>query len=250
MRPEAGVRIAERDIVLVHGGWHGGWAWERLVPLLAGAGHRVLAPTLTGLGERAAELTADVGWQTHVDDILGELVASDLQGAVLVGHSYGGSVITGVADRAAARLSALIYVDAVIPEHGRPGLLGFPPERQAAMLAGAAQMDGLRVPPPDPTIWGFAPGSPEHDELRQRLTPHPLKTMKDAPTLSGQWRRVARKHYLLAAGPPASRFAPVCEALRSESDWTTAQVPGSHEMMWTHPQALADALLAVIAELD
>jgi pimeloyl-ACP methyl ester carboxylesterase len=235
-----------RDVVLVHGGWHGGWVWQRLAPLLAARGHRVHTPTLTGLGDRAPEFHAEVGLQTHVDDIL-QLVRDRRSSAVtLLGHSYGGSLITAVADQVPERIAALVYLDALIPADGVPGWHSFPPERQAAMLAGARVLDGLRVPPPDPAIWGFVPGTPAHRELERRLTPHPIKTMMDAPRISGRWQSVPRKHYLLAAGPPASRFSHVHAALVHEPAWATALVAGGHEMMWTHPHELAEALLPIL----
>ncbi|KNZ31518.1 MAG: hypothetical protein AD742_16065 [Methylibium sp. NZG] len=239
-----------RDIVLVHGGWHGGWVWERLVPHLRAAGHRVHTPTLAGLGDRAAELNPQVGWQTHVDEIEQCVQAHCLGAATLVGHSYGGSIITGVADRIPTRIARLIYLDAVIPVDGVAGLAGFPPERQAAMLAGAQAQGGLGVPPPDPSIWGFDSGTPEHRYLQQRLTPHPLKAMTDAPRISGRWLSVPRKHYLLAAGPPASRFARLHAERAGDPAWTTGLVAGGHEMMWTHPQELSAALLALASGPD
>jgi pimeloyl-ACP methyl ester carboxylesterase len=245
--PEAAEPTPPCHVVLVHGGWHGGWAWERLAPLLAGPGIRVHAPTLTGLGERLPEFSAEVGFQTHVDDIRDTVRALDAGPVTLVGHSYGGSLITAVADTMAEHIAALVYLDALIPTDGVPGWNSFPPERQAQMLAGARALGGLQVPPPDPSIWGFEPGSAEHQALRERLTPHPLKTMMDSPRITGRWRQVRNKHYLLAAGPPASRFAPYHASVAGLPDWTTAVVPGGHESMWTHPQALASALLPLIA---
>jgi hypothetical protein len=110
------------------------------------------------------------------------------------------------------------------------------------MLAGAASLDGHRVPPPDPSIWGFERGTPEHRQLQQRLTPHPLKTMMDAPRIAGHWQRVRTKCYLLAAGPPPSRFAHHHASVAAQAGWTTTVVPGGHEMMWTHPEELAASL--------
>lgn len=234
-------------VVLVHGGWHGGWVWERLAPLLAAQGHRVHTPTLKGMGGRFSELTPEVGLQTHVDEIHGIVRGLEPGALTLVGHSYGGNIITAVADVVPDRVNALVYVDAVIPSDGVPGMQGFPPERQAQMLAGAQRLGGTMVPAPDPSIWGFEPGSPDHVDLQRRLTPHPLKAMTDIPRITGRWKQVATKCYLLAAGPPPSRFANVHAACMEEAGWTTAVVPGGHEMMWTHPEALMRAVLSCIA---
>jgi pimeloyl-ACP methyl ester carboxylesterase len=243
--PQAG-----SDLLLVHGGWHGGWVWERLAPLLAAQGHRVQAPTLAGLGARAGEFTADIGLRTHVDEILRIVRGPGPARWVLVGHSYGGSVITAVADRAPERVGMLVYLDAPIPADGVPDWEGFPSERRQAMLAGARTLDGLRVPPPDPSIWGLEPGTAAHRELRERLTPHPIRTMTDVPRLAGHWRRVERKCHLLAAGPPPSRFRALHDSLSAEPGWRTSTVPGGHEMMWTHPRELAAALLACLSPAD
>src|SRR5437763_6310667 len=98
--------------VLVHGAWHGGWCWQRVTPLLRAAGHEVYTPTLTGLGERAHLGTPDVGLATHVEDIVTMLEYEDLTDVVLVGHSYAGMVITGVAHAVPSRLTHLVYLDA------------------------------------------------------------------------------------------------------------------------------------------
>ena len=104
--------------VLVHGAWHGGWCWQKVVPLLEAAGHEVYAPTLTGLAERAAELSPDVGLDTHIQDIVGLLVDKDLHGVILVGHSYGAMVITGVVDAVPERIAHLVYLDTFVPRDG------------------------------------------------------------------------------------------------------------------------------------
>ncbi len=94
--------------VLVHGAWHGGRCWRKVIPFLEAAGHEVYAPTLTGLAERASELSPDVGLETHIQDIVGLLEEKDLQGVILVGHSYGAMVITGVVDRVPERIAHLV----------------------------------------------------------------------------------------------------------------------------------------------
>ena len=104
--------------VLVHGGWHGGWCWQKVIPFLEAAGHEVYAPTLTGLAERASELSPDIGLDTHIQDIVGLLEEKDLQGVILVGHSYGGMVITGVVDAVPERIAHLVYLDTFVPRDG------------------------------------------------------------------------------------------------------------------------------------
>jgi pimeloyl-ACP methyl ester carboxylesterase len=105
--------------VLVHGGWHGGWCWKKVVPLLHTAGHNVFTPTLTGLGERAHLLTPAIDLTTHVRDILGVLEYEDLQRVILVGHSSGGMLLSDIAEQAATRVAHLVYLDAFLPEPGK-----------------------------------------------------------------------------------------------------------------------------------
>src|SRR6266550_3724430 len=104
--------------VLVHGSFHGGWCWQRVVPVLRAAGHGVYTPTLTGLGERVHLASPDVGLSTHIEDIVNFILWENLHDIVLVGHSYGGMVVTGVADRIPGRIKHLVYVDALLAENG------------------------------------------------------------------------------------------------------------------------------------
>src|SRR4051794_24598156 len=132
--------------VLVHGSWHGGWCWERLTPLLEAAGHVVYTPTLTGLGERADEATPDVGLMTHVQEIAALFESKDLRDVVLVGHSYAGMVITGVADAVDERIATLVYLDACVPQDGQGVMDILPGTRNFINMANITG-DGWLVPP-------------------------------------------------------------------------------------------------------
>ena len=128
-------------IVIVPGAWHGSWRWKEVRAALQAAGHAVYALTLTGLGERRHLATPDVGLDTHIQDVVNVLAYEDLRDVVLVGHSYGGMVITGVADRAPGRLTRLIYLDALLPHDGECVYDLFPPEVRASWEA-QARRDG------------------------------------------------------------------------------------------------------------
>src|SRR5262249_25595660 len=119
--------------VLVHGAWHGGWCWRDVAARLRRAGHDVYAPSLTGLGERAHLARPGIALDDHVQDVVALLQMEALSDVVLVGHSYGGMVVTGAADREAARIRRLVYLDAFVPESGRCVLDYVVPERAAAM---------------------------------------------------------------------------------------------------------------------
>lgn len=232
-----------RSFVLVHGGWHGGWCWRKVAERLRAQGHEVYTPTLTGLGEREHLFTPEVGLATHVQDVLAVLRVEQLRDVVLVGHSYGGAIITLVADHDPQPLRAMVYVDALIPEDGQRGWDGFPPERRSAMLAAAQALGGVRVPAPDPVIWGItAP-----DDLawaRACVTPHPIKTMLDAAAITGRWRHVPRKRYVLAGANPGLRFANLHAVVSRQAGWTSAVINGGHDLMITNPDELTQELLA------
>ena len=140
--------------VLVHGAFHGGWYWRDVFAHLRAAGHEVFAPTLTGLGERRHLASPAVDLSTHVQDVANLLEWEDLQGVVLVGHSYGGMVITGVADRLAERLAALIYLDAAVPEDGQCVLDLQAPERRESILEEVVANGGWLWPPRTAEFYG------------------------------------------------------------------------------------------------
>src|SRR5689334_19234230 len=135
-------------IVVAHGAWSGGWSWKKMRPLLRERGHEVFTPTYTGLGERAHLAHQGIDLETHIADVLAMLQYEGLRDIVLLGHSYGGMVATGVADRAADRISRLVYLDAFVPRDGEALMDLVSPEarasRRAAMEAGG---EGWLIPP-------------------------------------------------------------------------------------------------------
>jgi pimeloyl-ACP methyl ester carboxylesterase len=167
--------------VLVHGAWHGGWCWQRVAPLLRAAGHDVHAPSLTGLGDRAHLANRAIDLETHIADICALLEMENLGDVVLVGHSYAGMVIAGVADRAAARLKRLVYVDAFVPEQGKCLLDYWPAETRADVETRAAAT-GF-VPPTPLPAYGV--------QFSRRLSHDPAWT----------YREIAAGHDCMIADP-------------------------------------------------
>jgi pimeloyl-ACP methyl ester carboxylesterase len=108
----------QKTFVLVHGAWHGGWCWRRVADILIKAGHRVYTPTLTGLGERSHLAHGNINLSTHVTDVVNVLKWERLEGVVLCGHSYGGFVISGVAEKMQDAIASIVFLDALVPEHG------------------------------------------------------------------------------------------------------------------------------------
>ena len=182
--------------VLVHGAWHGGWCWRKVRALLEASGADVHTPTLTGLGDRAHLASRDVGLDTHVADVLGVLEAEDLSSVVLVGHSYAGMVVTGVADRAAHRVARLVYLDAVVPKDGQCLYDRAPPQlrtnwEEQARVAG----EGWRVPASVATPQFL--GLKAEEDLRwvmPRLTPHPIRAFREPLHLSERFPQVPRTY--------------------------------------------------------
>jgi pimeloyl-ACP methyl ester carboxylesterase len=108
-----------RSFVLVHGAWHGGWCWRRVADRLERKGHKVYSPSLTGLGDRSHLLGTRPTVTTHIDDIANIIRFEDLQRVILVGHSYGGLVISGVAEKVRPQLASMVFLDAFVPQNGQ-----------------------------------------------------------------------------------------------------------------------------------
>jgi len=231
-------------IVLVHGAWGGAWVWRRVLAPLRAAGHEVHAVTLTGDGERAHLRHPGITLQTHVADVVGLVRAEELQGAVLVGHSYGGMVVTGAADQLLAEradaVGALVYVDAMVPLPGEGWGEKHSPEVVAARTAAALAHDHA-LPPPDTRDFGL--DAADQTWLQRRHVPHPFGPYREPLPFDGErWARLPRT--FIDCNAPAY---PTIDAMRSR----VRQMPGFHvvEMATGHfpmvsqPQALVAHLL-------
>jgi len=227
--------------VLVHGAWHGGWCWQRVAPLLRAAGQAVYAPTLTGLGERAHLLSPEVGLDTHVQDIVNVLTYEDLHTVVLVGHSYGGMVISGVAEQAAARLAQLVYLDAFVPWEGQAQLELVDQEFAAALRAQAAREgDGWRLPPIPLEVFGVTEAA-DLAWARPRLGMQPLKTLEQPVPQTNPAAAALPRTYIHCTGWDG--FAVPAEHARRAAGWHVRELASGHDAMITAPQALAELLL-------
>jgi len=187
--------------VLVHGAWHGGWCWEKVAQRLVERGSVVHTPTLTGLGERAHLLSREIGIETHVDDVVRALETADLEDVILVGHSYGGIVVTAAADRVPDRIARIVYLDAVVPRDGEC-LYDRSSDRVRSMFEDAAKTggDGWLVPASVATA-RFLGLDDEEDQhwVLPRLTPHPIRTFREAVRLESGASSL-RRSYLNCIG--------------------------------------------------
>ncbi len=240
---------AETDMacfVLVHGGGHGGWCYAKVAALLRAAGHDVYTPTLTGLGERKHLLTVDTDLSTHVADIVNTLVYEDLRDVLLVGHSYGGMVITGVADRAPERIRELVYLDAAHPRDGE-SLVDTAPQAMAFARASARIVDGIELAmwPTEEMIAAMGCHDPADVALlRARMMPHPWKAFEERLRfVNGEAAaRLPRTNVNCSASlqhsSPDDR-ARQCDGHRN------VEIDTGHDLMITEPRRVADILLDV-----
>ncbi len=227
--------------VLVHGAWHGGWCWRRLEPLLRAKGHSVYAPSLTGLGDRAHLARPDINLDLHVQDVVTLLEMEDLSDVVLVGHSYGGMVVTGAADRAPQRVRHLVYLDAFVPEDGKACLDYVVPERAAAMRV-TGEASGM-VPPPPVSLWGITDPA-DADWMRPREVMHPYRTMAQ-PIRLANVAALARipKTFIYCSSPATGSFDQFAALYRDAPGWRYHEIETGHDAMILKPQALADIFL-------
>jgi pimeloyl-ACP methyl ester carboxylesterase len=234
------------QFVLVHGAWHGGWCWSRLLPLLRAAGHGAHAVTLTGVGERAHLLSPEIRLVTHLQDVLNLIAAEELDDVVLVGHSYAGMVITGVADLLQARspgiLRHLVFVDAFVPRPGESWSSTQAPEVVAGRIAAAAQSSGgLSLPAPDAQAFGLR--GLDRDWVNRRQTPHPFGVYRDP--LYFDATRVAElpRTYVDCTSPPAINIAASRQRARAEPGWRVVDLATGHDPMISAPHEFARILL-------
>jgi pimeloyl-ACP methyl ester carboxylesterase len=227
--------------VLVHGGWDGAWQWEHVVPRLRALEHVVYPITLTGLGERWHLVSPEVDLHTHVEDVVNTILFERLTGVVLVGHSYGGAVITGVAEQAPDRLRHLIYLDAVVPFDGQTVLQCFGPEIEAWFREQAAAHDGWRIPfdPPD--------GPDTH-----RRTPHPLATLDTPVAINHPDARSIPRTYVYctdkaAMGALNDGLQRAAERAQRDPHWRYRELPTGHTPMQSMPEAVVDLLAEVVS---
>jgi pimeloyl-ACP methyl ester carboxylesterase len=222
--------------VLVHGAWHGGWCWKKLTPLLKAAGYPVLTPTLTGLGERSHLISPDVGLTTHIEDIAGVLEYEDLHDVVLVGHSYGGMVIAGVAEKEGLRLAQLVYLDAFLPEDGKS-------VKDYATL-NPTREDGWRVPVPGSAPRFGVTDAQEIAWMEKRLGDQPNKTFTEPIRMSSEKNRSVQRSYIQCTKSPF--FSEAAERAKKNGFRSRELFEGGHDVMITKPELLAKVLLELV----
>ena len=234
--------------VLVHGAWQGPSTWDLLTPLLESKNHRVLPPTLSGLGPRGYELSQALTLDHHVNDVVGLCEYEDLGGAVLVAHSYAGSVITAAAERVSRRLKALVYIDAFVPKDGQTTLQLLPaPITEAFKTTAQTHGDGWRLPAGENLldVWGLKQG-PHRDFVRKRLCDFSLRFFESTVRLPAAATERLKRAYIscVAADYPARpAFAPFA-ALAKQGGWPYLELPSGHDCHVERPREVAEFLMA------
>jgi pimeloyl-ACP methyl ester carboxylesterase len=229
-------------VVLAHGAWSAAWAWKKMRPLMARTGHGFFTPTYTGLGERAHLANPAIDLDTHVEDVLGVLQFEDLRDVVLLGHSYGGMVATGVADRARDRIAHLIYLDAFVPQDGQSLFDLVPAAQRERQRASATAGDGWRVTP-NPTPEDTS--AEDRAWVADKRLPHPLKCMEQPLRLRHGPLTLPRS-YIEATRNTHGPFAPFAAAARKTPGWACHEIDASHSPNITAPEALMALLDRVI----
>jgi len=231
--------------VLVHGAWHGGWCWRDVARRLSAAGHDVFTPTLTGLGERAHLAQWPIELETHVTDIENVIVFEELQDVRLVGHSYGGIVVSGVAERLASRIGHLVYLDAIVPTHGKRHIDMVPPRPGGSfeqLKNASAELDALPVgsmeflgvTDPEKVAW-----------LERHLVPHPMGTLLAPSVLPDDKAATLPRTFLYCTERQGKSFSPFASAAKDDPSWSYRELATAHDAMVTAPDTLTELLLEV-----
>jgi pimeloyl-ACP methyl ester carboxylesterase len=227
--------------VLVHGAWHGSWCWARVRRALLDQGHQVFTPTLAGVAEQSHALSPNIDLHRHVDDVANLIRWEELDSVILCGHSYGGCVISGVAELLPERIAALVYLDAFLLEDGECLHDLLPAEHREMQVSLADEFgEGWRVPPIPAEV--FNVNALDRDWVDRQCTPQPLATFQQSIRLSGGPSRISRNHFIYASDWEGTPFAVSYDRAKARR-WTTSEIACGHDVMLDRPEALTSELL-------
>jgi pimeloyl-ACP methyl ester carboxylesterase len=237
-----GLRASPRTFVLVHGASHGGWCYDRVADRLRALGHRVFTPTLAGLAERSGEDARQINLTTHVNDILRLFDQEGLRDVVLCGHSYGGMVISGVADQIPERIDNLVFLDAVVPDNGTcmadyifPGWRGVMLKVMVALLGG-----GSRVIAPPASF--FKVNKADRKMVDRMMTSHPYPSLRENIRIGNNADRIAGHTYIYATEWGFPAITDQFERAKKRIGWRVFEVKSGHDIMIDAPDELSEIL--------
>jgi len=230
--------------LLVHGAWHGGWVWKEMADLLRYQGYSVSCPTQTGLGERKHLISSDITLQIFIEDIVNHIISEDLYNIILVGHSFAGSTISGVADKLKDRIKQLIYLDAVILLNGQSPFDIAPVEVVNERIALAEQSEGkLSVPSPKAEAFGVFDVR-KSLLLESKLTPHPLSTFKSKLVLKNEIGNGLPLSYIICTDPVYKSLESSREIVK-KMNWPIFELKSGHNAMFTHPKETLNLFMKI-----
>jgi pimeloyl-ACP methyl ester carboxylesterase len=232
-----------KTFLVCHGAWSAGWAWKKMHPLMQAAGHRLVTPSYTGLGERAHLANPSIDLETHIADLLNVITYEDLRDVVMLGHSYGGMVATGVADRARDRITQSIYLDAFVPRDGQ-SLFDLNPSGRQHLQDAADNGDGWRVPPMQ-TPPDTSPADVEW--LTARRVHMPIKCFETKLRFQNGEPTLPRSYIYATRITPADTFGQFAKRASSEAGWRHYEIDASHSPNVTAPEALMALLETIVA---
>ena len=232
-----------KTFVLVHGAWHGGWCWRRVSDLLEKKGHKVFTPTMTGLGACSHLISKDVNLTTHITDIKNFIKWENLSNIVLVGHSYAGIIISGVAEQLHDKISSIVFLDAFLPDNG-DSLAEKASPAFKDVIAQAINRGDVSLKQPPAAAFGVAEA--DRPWVDGKCTPQPLATYTEKAVYTGGRDKVAKKTYIRAVKYPQPAFDNALAQCKADKTWRTFEAPGSgHDVMVDAPDWLTETLLQV-----
>ena len=240
--PIARAQLAKKTFVLVHGTWHGGWCWRRVADALESKGHKVYAPSLTGVADRSHLLSKDANLTTHANDVANLVKWEDLKDIVLVGHSSAGFVITQAVEQIGPLVSSIVYLDAFVPEVGDNLISLANPGPRKALEEAVARGDLVAKPVP---AAAFKVNEKDRAWVDAKCTPHPLAAVVEKISAASAREKIARKTYIRATGFDSPVFDQTLTRMKTTPGWKTYEVPSGHDVMVDMPDRLAEILLEV-----
>lgn len=235
----------QKTFVLVHGAFHGAWCWKDVARRLRALGHEVYTPTLTGLGERSHLMSFRPSLDTFIEDVAQVLRYEELERVILVGHSFSGTVVSGVADRMPERLRHLVYLDATVLVSGEthggtmpPGLL------EEYITRAMEQGNGVQVPPNPPSRYGIT-DPVQAAKIAAKRTPQPLSVYYDELTLRNPLGNALPATYIACSEPYNPYTASSRDRVKTIADWNYLEIPTQHNAMMLMPRELAEMLAAI-----
>jgi pimeloyl-ACP methyl ester carboxylesterase len=240
-----GLQSDQKTYVLVHGGFFGGWCWQKVAAGLRAFGHAVYTPTLTGLGERSHLLAAEPTVETFIEDVAQVIRYEDLNDVILVGHSFAGSVVSALADRMPETIRHLVYLDAQLLRSGQSpagGASSASIERYRQRAIETAH--GPVIPPFDPKTFGVT-DSEVAAWVRTKMTPHPFRTYFDNLLLKNPLGNGLPATYIASTNPRYANVAQSHELARQMENWTYLELPTGHSAMLSMPGALVTLLASI-----